>query len=131
MRAKKRIISWFLVGSCAVSTCALTPGIAAASAKGRRTTAIILGGATVYSILQRKPVQSLVLGGATYYAYRNYRRAKDRRVARRSWAHGYRAGVRAARTRRRANLRAASASRRAAVRTAGYRSTYRRPYRRR
>jgi hypothetical protein len=120
MVMNKRLISWILVGSFAISTFSLASGAAVASVRGRKTTAIILGGATAYSILKKKPSQSLILGAATYYAYRNYRRARERQIARRAFAAGYRTA-----------LRAASSRRRAYWRTAGYRSTYRRRHRRR
>jgi hypothetical protein len=114
MGGKKRWMSWLLTGTFAVSTFAIAPGAAVAGVRGRKTTAAVLGGATAYSILKKKPTQSLILGGATYYAYRNYRRAKERRIARRAYAAGYRTALRSAGSRRRASRR-----------VAGYRSTYR------
>jgi hypothetical protein len=50
---------------------------AQASSKGRRNTAIGLGAAAVYELLQGKTTNGLVLGAGAAYGYKRYKDAKD------------------------------------------------------
>jgi chromate transport protein ChrA len=102
---KKRLVSWLLASTFAVSVFAVAPSVAVASEKGRKNTALLLGGAAVYSLMKKKTTQGLVLGAAGVYAYKRYRDAKSARKSRHAYAAGYR---------------------RASSRTAGYRSSYKR-----
>lgn len=99
----KRLVSWVLASTFAVSVFAVAPSVAVASEKGRKNTALLLGGAAVYSLLKKKTTQGLVLGAAGVYAYKRYHDAKSERRSRRAYATGYR---------------------QASARTAGYRSSY-------
>lgn len=54
-----------------------------ASRAGRRNTALVLGGATVYSLARGKGTQALILGAGTYYAYRRYKDSKGHSKLRR------------------------------------------------
>jgi hypothetical protein len=70
------------MGAFMITTFALAPRAAQASANGRRNTALLLGGATVYSLAKGKGTQGLILGAGTYYAYKKYQDAKKRDNAR-------------------------------------------------
>jgi hypothetical protein len=50
---------------------------AQASSKGRRNTAIGLGAAAVYELLQGKTTAGLALGAGAAYGYKRYKDAKD------------------------------------------------------
>jgi uncharacterized membrane protein YebE (DUF533 family) len=102
---KKRLVSWLLAGTFALSAFAFAPRAAVASEKGRKNTALLLGGAAVYSLLKKKTTQGLILGAAGVYAYKRYHDAKSDRRSRHAYAAGYR---------------------QASYRTAGYRSNYNR-----
>jgi hypothetical protein len=78
----KRWLSWALLGAFSITTLALAPRAAEASADGRKNTALLLGGATVYSLAKGKGTQGLILGAGTYYAYKRYQDAKKRDNAR-------------------------------------------------
>jgi hypothetical protein len=85
----KRWLSWALAGACTLTTFALAPRAAQASADGRKNTALLLGGATVYSLAKGKGTQGLILGAGTYYAYKRYQDAHKHETARTRLA-GYR-----------------------------------------
>lgn len=55
----------------------ITPMAAMAGSTGRRNTAIVLGAASIYSLMKGKTTQGVVLGAGTYYAYKKYKDAKD------------------------------------------------------
>jgi hypothetical protein len=85
---------------------AIAPVAAVASPEGRKNTALILGGAAVYSLVKKKPTQGLVLGAAGVYAYKRYKDAKKERKVRRAYAAGYRkASARSASGRRHVHVR--------------------------
>jgi hypothetical protein len=93
-----------------ITTFAAAPTAVYASAKGRKNTALLLGGAAVYSLVKKKPTQGLVLGAAGLYAYKKYKDKKSqnraRASSRRAYARGYRAGrYRTTRTARYARAR--------------------------
>jgi uncharacterized membrane protein YebE (DUF533 family) len=100
---KKQLVCWLLAGTFVVSAFAFAPPAAVAGEKGRKNTALLLGGAAVYSLLKKKTTQGLVLGAAGVYAYKRYHDAKSDRRSRNARAAGYRQG---------------------SARTAGYRSSY-------
>ena len=91
-----------------ITTFAAAPSAVYASEKGRRNTALLLGGAAAYSLLKKKNTQGLILGACGLYAYKRYRDKKQsnraRAAGRRPYASGYRSGrvrgYRAARSRR-------------------------------
>ena len=100
---KKKLVAWLLASTFAMSVLAVAPSAAVASEKGRKNTAMILGGGAVYSLLKKKTTQGLVLGAGGLYAYKRYKDAKSARKSRNAYASGYR---------------------QASARTAGYRSSY-------
>jgi hypothetical protein len=77
----KRWLSGALAGACLITTFALAPRAAHASADGRKNTALLLGGATVYSLAKGKGTQGLILGAGTYYAYKRYQDAHKQQTA--------------------------------------------------
>jgi hypothetical protein len=78
----KRLLAGALASAFALTIVALTPRPAQASADGRKNTALLLGGATVYSLAKGKGTQGLILGAGTYYAYKRYQDAHKRETAR-------------------------------------------------
>jgi uncharacterized membrane protein YebE (DUF533 family) len=78
-----------------ITTFAVAPAAVYASEKGRKNTALLLGGAAAYSLLKKKNTQGLILGAGALYAYKKYKDKKSanrQRVAtRRAYARGYRA----------------------------------------
>jgi len=72
----------------------IPPNIASASTKGRKNTAIGLGAAAAYELLNHKTTNGLVLGAGAAYAYKKYKdeqRDNDRRhrVAQYRATHSY------------------------------------------
>jgi len=96
MMIRKRITAVAVLTGLLITTFAAAPGAVYASAKGRKNTALLLGGAAVYSLVKKKPTQGLILGAAGLYAYKRYKDKKSqnraRAAARRAYARGYRAG---------------------------------------
>jgi hypothetical protein len=96
MHLNKRWIATVTLAGLLVTTFAAAPSAVYASEKGRKNTAILLGGAAVYSLLRKKTTQGLVLGAAGLYAYKRYKDKKSenraRARARRAYATGYRSG---------------------------------------
>jgi hypothetical protein len=92
-----------------ITTFAAAPAAVYASEKGRKNTALLLGGAAAYSLLKKKNTQGLILGAGALYAYKKYKDKKSsnraRAASRTAYTRGYRAGnrtrtVRYARVRR-------------------------------
>ncbi|MBW3623705.1 MAG: hypothetical protein KY468_09895, partial [Armatimonadetes bacterium] len=52
------------------------PGVAHASAKGRKNTTIGLGAATAHQLLKGKTTNAVILGAGTAYAYKRYKDAQ-------------------------------------------------------
>jgi hypothetical protein len=88
---KNRVISWLLVGAFSVMAFVVAPVAAVASPEGRKNTALLLGGAAVYSLVKKKTTQGLVLGAAGVYAYKRYKDSKEQRKVRQAYASGVRA----------------------------------------
>jgi uncharacterized membrane protein YebE (DUF533 family) len=80
-----------------VSTLVAAPGAALASEQGRKNTAMALGAAAVYSLLNKKTTQGLILGAGGLYAYKRYKDKKSDDRARRAARWGYRSGYHTAR----------------------------------
>jgi hypothetical protein len=74
----KRLFAGALASAFVLTTVALTPRAAEASTDGRKNTALLLGGATVYSLAKGKGTQGLILGAGTYYAYKKYQDSNKR-----------------------------------------------------
>src|ERR687891_2077935 len=78
-----------------ITTFAAAPSAVYASEKGRKNTALLLGGAAAYSLVKKKTTQGLILGAGGLYAYKKYKDKKsqnrNRVAARRAYARGYRA----------------------------------------
>jgi hypothetical protein len=96
MHLNKRWIATVTLAGLLVTTFAAAPSAVYASEKGRKNTALLLGGAAVYSLLRKKPTQGLILGAAGLYAYKRYKDKKSenraRAASRRAYARGYRSG---------------------------------------
>jgi chromate transport protein ChrA len=93
---RKRLTAVAILTGLLITTFAAAPSAVYASAKGRKNTALLLGGAAAYSLVKKKPTQGLVLGAAGLYAYKRYKDKKSqdraRIAARRAYARGYRSG---------------------------------------
>jgi hypothetical protein len=89
---RKRWTAIVTLAGLLVATLAAAPSAVYASESGRKNTAMALGAAAIYSLLQKKTTQGLVLGAGTYYAYKRYKDAKAENRARRAYAAGYRTG---------------------------------------
>ena len=65
-----------------ITAFAAAPSAVYASEAGRKNTALALGAASIYSLLQHKTTQGLILGGGAYYAYTRYQAAHRQARAR-------------------------------------------------
>lgn len=142
MTIRMKIASLIVVGSIAAASLIL-PLQARASEEGRRNTALALGAATAYFILNKRPVEALIGAGATAYAAKllqddiNKRHRRERaaayysgrRYASSSSSSYYRAGnsvsYRAGSTMRSTKKRAIVSSAYRKGLEAGYRQGYR------
>lgn len=92
----KRATAIAVLTGLLMTTVAMAPSAAYASAEGRKNTALLLGGAAAYSLARKKTTQGLILGAAGVYAYKRYKDKKEqnrvRAAVRRAYARGYRAG---------------------------------------
>jgi hypothetical protein len=71
MIRKKSYLAGILTSAMLISALAL-PGVASASAKGRKNTTLALGAITAYELLKGKTTNALIAGAATAYAYKKY-----------------------------------------------------------
>jgi hypothetical protein len=92
MSLRQRWTATVTLAGLLVTTFAAAPSAVHASEKGRKNTALLLGGAAAYSLLRHKTTQGLVLGAAGVYAYKRYRDKRSQNRARRAYARGYRSG---------------------------------------
>ena len=89
MRTTTRLASGLTVLALLASM--VMPGVASASSKGRRNTAIALGALTLHQALKGKTTNALVLGAGTAYAYKRYRdNRKDEQRKERARNYSYR-----------------------------------------
>jgi len=95
MTLKNRITAWTAVAAVGAGILA-APLTAKASEEGRRNTALALGAATVYFMLNKRPTEALIGAGATAYAAKllqddiNKRHQREKQAAA---ANAYRRGA--------------------------------------
>jgi hypothetical protein len=107
----KRWTAVLTLAGLLVTTFAAAPSAVYASEKGRKNTALLLGGAAAYSLLKKKTTTGLILGAGSLYAYKKY---KDKKSANRATAasrQAYARGVRAGRLQNARSVRYARARR--------------------